>query len=410
MDLEIDHVPTWKKRRNLILPDDKRPRNPRISGRLSRPAYFDARLAAKYPRKRLPEGYPAYRYARTATAAQEYRQPDPKPVKVHVHADMLRVTYTDRAKGMDTGGPAHGGGKRGTVAGFSRASRKRMFEFMASVRNTGSMLFLTMTFDDTTAINSDDWLTACFETFRRRFERAYPKWRALWRKEGQDRKSGDYQGMVVPHYHLIVFTGVHYEKAGHEAVCESFREWGALAWQEITGTEDQNHLVYGFHVSPVRSRKHAYSYIGKYIGKTDSHNFTSGRQWGRIGRFDTSSSETFALDPDEYIAFRRLIKKWLRTRAQVPGPDAPPEEVEKWLLREKKQRRYSCRFARGSASAGCTVFGLGDTTASGEPQPLDAPFAQFVFEARRQMRDRREHKTGIDRTKNVPSNIYRNLQ
>lgn len=376
------------KRTGLILPQRTPDRKRAAAGPLSSPAYFDASPKNHKPRRKLSDGYPAYRYSQVAQASQALRLPDPKPVKVHVHADMLRITYTDAAKGRDSGGPEHGGGIRGTVTGFSRASRKRMFEFMASVRNTGSMLFATMTFDDTLAVNSDDWMLACFEAFRKRFERAYPTYKAIWRKEWQDRKSGDYEGMFVPHYHLLIFTGVHYEKHEHDAVSETFTAWAKDAWQQITSSTHEAHSVYGFHVTQVRSRKHAYAYIGKYLGKTENHGVSSGRAWGRIGKFDCSASETISLDADEYIAFRRLIKKWLKTRAAVPGPDAPPEEVEKWLLRTKKQRQFSSRFAKGSSSAGCTIFGLGDTITSGTGECRSDTFGQFMRECQRQISSR----------------------
>jgi len=376
-----------KKRSELILPPTP-PDGKAVN--LSSLAYFPAPFAGELRdrRKPMPEGYPYHYYARRATAAQEYRQPDPKPVKVHVHADMLKMTYTDAAKGLDTGsGPAAGGGKRGTVTGFSRASRKRMFEFMASVRNTGSMLFVTMTFDDTTAINTDEWLLACFEAFRKRFERAYPGYRALWRKEHQDRKSGIMVGTFVPHYHLILFMGSHYEKEEQDGKSAEFEQWGRDVWQEITGTDNPAHLIYGFHCTPVRSRKHAYAYVAKYVGKADFHGHSSGRCWGRIGKFDTSASQIFELSGDEYIALRRLVKRWLKTRAQVPAQDAPPEEVEKWLIRDKKQRKYSRTFARGLPSKGCGVFGLGDTVSDGTQIRECTVFLQFIAEVRRQSKE-----------------------
>lgn len=377
-------LPEWSRRVN----NQRRKRHS-----LSSVSYFPATSKNRVLRRKLPEGYHSRYYARRAVAAQTLRQRDPQPVKVHVHADLLKITYTDAAKGLDDN-HRRGGGIRGTVAGFSRASRKRMFEFMASVRNTGSMLFLTMTFDDTTAVNSDDWMLACFETFRKRFERAYPHCRALWRKEWQDRKSGDYEGMFVPHYHLLIFTGVHYEKCQHESVSEAFSAWAKDAWHEITSSTDENHIVYGAHVTPVRSRRHAYNYIGKYIGKQESNSLHTGRAWGRIGTFDCTASETFALDADEYIVLRRLIKKWLKTRAQVPSENASPEEVEKWLLRNKRQCAYARRFARGLSTEGCTVFGLGDGDYGGQEYDIFAGYWQFIAECRRQVADRHERERG----------------
>lgn len=392
--------PKWTDRYNGFILPETPPGVKRDT--LSSPAYFAAQFAAKYKasvngsrRSRLSAGYPAYRYSQSATAAQAYRQPDPKPVKVHVHADMLKVKFSDRAKGLpDRGRPETGGGLRGTITGFSRASRKRMIEFMASVRYTGSMLFVTMTFDDGTAVNSDDWMLSCFEAFRKRFERAYPGWRALWRKEWQDRKSGDLTGTFVPHYHLIIMTGVHYEKSEHDAVSDTFKTWGQDAWQEITASTDPNHILYGFHVTPVRNRKHAYAYVGKYVGKTEAHNLHGGRAWGRIGTFDCTVSETFSLASDEYVVFRRLVKKWLKTRAGAAQKTMDAAGLKKHARKVARARAYARCFSRQSAQKGCSIFGLGDTCMDGRPQDIFAGYWQFIAEAKRQAADSRARESG----------------
>lgn len=285
--------------------------------------------------------------------------------RVRVHADMLRIERPRELTGLPKQ-PGTGGGLRKEVTGFSRASRKRMIEFMASVRNVGSMLFLTMTYDDMA------WLTHWgthhdhFEAFRRRFERAYPSWRCIWRVELQERKSGILIGNKVPHFHLLVFTGVDYEKASHEAIASGFSGWGAAAWQEITASCDEAHLVYGFHVTPVRNRRHAYAYISKYIAKSEDDSLCIGRRWGRIGRFDTSYSETIQLSDEENIALRRLIRRWIKT----------------------KNPKFASRFARGSALTGFTIFGLGDTDRNGMRHGIGCSFEQFIVEVKRQTAER----------------------
>jgi len=347
---------------NTTIVTDKTGQNKRaVAPLLSSGAYFDRQRSNARKPLRHPSGYHSRYYMQRMSPAQSRRLRREKPVKVHVHADMLDIEISDEARGMVARDRSHsGGGVRGTVNGFSRASRKRMIEFMAKVRNTGSMMFLTMTYDDTTAWHDSEWMTACFETFRRRFERAYPGWRAIWRKEHQSRKSGALIGTFVPHYHFIIFTGENHEKQVLDGLCEAFTAWGSEAWQEITGSTDENHLVYGFHATPVRSRKHAYSYVGKYVAKCENNGISTGRVWGRIGQFDTSASETFLLSEDEYIELRRLVKRWLKNRS----------------------KQYSCRFAKMSPSKGCTIFGLGDTTVSGEKVPLMSGYGLFIEAAR----------------------------
>lgn len=333
---------------------------------LSSVAYFDAKLKNRRSQQNLPSGYPSRYYMQRQTPAQSRRIRSVKPVKVAIHADMMRITISDEQRGMQAREPGRGGGGiRGAVTGFSRASRKRMIEFMAKVRNTGSMMFLTMTYDDAGAAQNDDWHTACFEAFRRRFERQFPAWRAIWRKEHQARKSGELIGTFVPHYHLIVFTGGIYEGKALDELCEIFAAWGKEAWQEITGSTDANHLMYGFHCTPVRSRRHAYSYVAKYVAKCENNGISTGRSWGRIGQFDTSASETFVLSEDEYIELRRLVKRWLKNRSP----------------------KFARRFARSSATMGCTVFGLGDCSTEHAQETLFSGYYQFIDGAKRQALD-----------------------
>lgn len=355
---------------------------------LSSLAYFDASLKNHKSSLIHNQQYAGDSQPSRATAAQNRRIRHDKPVEIAVHADMLKVRLpANKRAAVDR--RSTGGGIRGTVNGFSRASRKRMIEFMASVRNTGSMLFLTMTFDDSVLMDLDDNLHPMFEAFRRRFERAYPTWKALYRKEWQDRKSGDFIGTFVPHYHFIIMTGVHYEKSELQTIADSFADWGKAAWHEITGSSDENHLIYGFDVSPIKSRKHAYYYVSKYVAKENSNGDFQGRHWGRIGQFDTSASEKFLLSEGEYIVFRRLVKRWLKTRIN-PLPDRATETQKKaHTERQKKQKKWSRRFAKGKASLGCTIFGLGDTCLDGSPSGLYGGYWQFIAESQRQIDERR---------------------
>lgn len=325
--------------------------------------------------------------------AQNSRVRAEKPVHIAIHADMLKVSISSVRRGLKDRSSS-GGGVRGNVTGFSRASRKRMIEFMASVRNTGCMLFLTLTFADDTVYGLDEQKAPMFEAFRRRFEREYPGWKALWRIEYQDRKSGLHVGTFVPHFHLLIFTGVHYEKAELDYKAETFRQWGSQAWHEITSSADEGHIIHGFNVSPVRTRRHAQYYIGKYVSKLSNNYPSSGRIWGRIGKFDCSVSETFKLDEDEYIAFRRLIKKWLKTRVSPLPENATEKQIQKHKQRLKKQRKFSGRFARDGANLGCTVFGLGDTLSGTTGEISSRTYYQFVIESQRQLTELRSIDRG----------------
>jgi len=356
---------------------------------LSSLAYFDARFKATHQPAKTDWTKTANWNGKRVSPAHNRRLRHASPVKVEVYADMVKVSIPDDRNGKQprsaAGGasvlekpmhpfggviglnlPRQSGGVRSAVAGFSRSSRKRMIEFMAKVRHTGSMLFLTMTYDDISLIREDLDLKAEFEAFRRRFERAFPTWAALWRIELQERKSGIHQGKLVPHYHLLVFTEEKYEDGYLQSIADSFRSWGAVAWQEITTSYEPSHLVYGFHVTPVRSRKQAYAYVSKYVGKAANDNYEIGRRWGRIGRFDTTSSETFTLDDQEHIALRRLIKRWLKN----------------------KKPEFGRKFGRMKISVGFSVFGLGDGLMDASDLNIFSGISQFIVEVKRQSLER----------------------
>jgi len=284
---------------------------------LSSPTYFDAKHESTHSPRTTDRTKTSRWNKAHVTPAQNRRIAHDKPARVRLYADMLQVDYPPEINGKKPRSTEYrGGGIRSTVTGFSRASRKRMIEFMAKVRHGGEMLFLTMTYDDGSLQRDDFDMKAEFEAFRRRFERAFPSWGALWRMEMMRRKSGELSGIDVPHYHMIVFVGETFDNPDIQTVCDAFVSWGAVAWQEITSSFDPYHIDYGFHCTPVRSRKQAYAYVGKYVGKHAEDEHEVGRRWGRIGTINTSLSETLIMSHDEIVIFRRLVKQWLKRRAR----------------------------------------------------------------------------------------------
>lgn len=347
-------------RRILSLPD--RPVK-RVSDTLSGVAYFPASTKVQHRQHTTRETHTARWNMTHVTPAQTRRIALEKPYKVTTYADMVKVETLPVENGViERDSSMRGGGLRGTVSGFSRASRKRMIEFMAKVRNQGTMLFLTLTYDDMAWLVKSDAHHSDLEAFRKRFERAYPTWCALWRVEVKTRKSGLLIGHDVPHFHMLIWTNE--STNDPDATAKAFWKWGNIAWHEITGSAAPEHLEYGFHVTALKSRKHAYSYVSKYVAKQDDDDLEIGRRWGRIGNFDTSAGEVFRFNQDEYIEFRRLVKRWLRS----------------------KNQRYSRRFARQSSGKGCTIFGLSDTIAGSDRSLLFYASECFISAAKEQAR------------------------
>jgi len=101
-------------------------------------------------------------------------------------------------------------GKRGACKGFSFGSRRRMLDRLNTVNVDASLpVFVTCTlpddvFDDSLssfAKTAKHWL----DNFTKRLLRVVPGACGFWRIEWQSRKSGKYEGKLVPHFHLLVW-------------------------------------------------------------------------------------------------------------------------------------------------------------------------------------------------------------
>lgn len=284
-------------------------------------------------RKNISEQRRSRAHLTSGTYFERYRT-EPA-LLLSVYADMIKLK-SPMQKPIHT--PDEKTRRRGNVRGFSKRSRKRLIEFMARVRLSGAMFFVTLTYPDVFPVEDPEQWDRHFEAFRDRFERRFPTYRAIWRKEFQDRKSGLYKGQIAPHFHLIIFTNIDPDTGHMDAIADTL--YGELSpmWHEVVNSYDPEHLRHGAHVAAVRSRKHAYAYVSKYVAKIEDDNYEFGRRWGRIGRFNTDPSIEIMLNREEYFQLRRIIKRWLK----------------------KRGRKYWRRFARQNCAFGCTVFGLGD--------------------------------------------------
>lgn len=290
---------------------------------------------------------------------------------VNIHADLLRVKSLAAIGGLSPS-PA-GGGLRGVISGFSQQSRMRLLQFMASIRLAEHIVFLTITYPDEFPIGDVDAWLAHFEAFRRRFERMFPRYRVIWRKELKPRLSGDNRGKIAPHYHMLIFTdapqdveitveqiqnrGLTIEKSV-SALSKFIENWAQKIWSEIVDSDDENHEQHGAFAVACRNRRHAYKYVSKYIAKIENDDFEVGRRWGRIGAFDTDASFTCVISKQEFVELLRMARAWMRSR----GSD------------------YSKKLV--GVSRGRSIFGLGDglVKTNDTKNPLGTVF-RMLFQA-----------------------------
>ena len=168
------------------------------------------------------------------------------------------------------------GGKRGAIAGFSSAARRRLMYFIASVRRDASLpLFITLTYPEN--FPDPKQSKKHLDAFFKRFNRAYPEHGTVWKLEPQERGA--------PHFHLMAWG------------CElsALMEFIPSAWYDIAGGGDEKHLLWhcgkfgNQHcVQQVRKFEGVRSYASKYLGKTFevagwSEKWT-GRFWGVVNR------------------------------------------------------------------------------------------------------------------------------
>lgn len=165
---------------------------------------------------------------------------------------------------------------RGRITAFSRQARMRMLRFVAHCNwpAIGKSLFITLTYPDSHAretVAARGMHKSLFFRYAEKFlGRQVP---ALWRVEWKPRQSGEYTGIVVPHFHLLV-CGVRYL---HWA---RVRAW----WRQIL--EVKGPLCTD--VQGIEGEGGVADYVAKYAGKIASLDIgtyqssvdPSGRHWG----------------------------------------------------------------------------------------------------------------------------------
>ena len=208
--------------------------------------------------------------------------------KLTLYPDLFTVSCISESEQV-------GGGKRGKIKIFSRASRKRLFEELHKLIFE-TVTFITLTYPEDFPVTSKIY-KAHLKEFRRRIEVKWGKISAFWRLEFQKRGA--------PHYHIMFFD------------CPPFDHFEiSWVWKCVTHTWDMAHELLGANVRLItdgRQERLIAFYVGKYIAKVDertenSYDEHTGRWWGRWNIEDEKPMEftlpdwqakravTFALD------------------------------------------------------------------------------------------------------------------
>lgn len=237
--------------------------------------------------------------------------PEDNEYRLSIHADVLKV------KRLNAPPPPHGKFARREVTGLSYKSRKRMIELLAMMVKPPDF-FLTLTWSDDVASIDPEKFRPHFEAFRRRLEYHYPDLSAMWRLEVETRKSGEREGEPICHYHMLIWLpnmDTDFKMSLLKGGGKLWRSW----WHDITGSQNEWHFKrYGLQLESIKSKRHAYHYVSKYVAKQTNDNMSIGRRWGRVGQFDTLPVFEIDLSRQNYIELKRLITTYfLKTRGGI---------------------------------------------------------------------------------------------
>lgn len=180
-------------------------------------------------------------------------------VSISAHCIKNKIHYTDR--------PRSGGGLRGLVDRFSKASRNRMLEKVSEMDFSNyQVFFVTLTyprrFPDCHVVKKHR------RAFEMRFVRKFPGGGFIWKQELQKRGA--------PHFHVIAWVP--------SGSCGDFRSFCLNSWVDIVDDPFQrdHHRRFGVDVTEMQSRRGVMSYTSKYCAK-ETDGFYPGRCWGICG-------------------------------------------------------------------------------------------------------------------------------
>ena len=196
---------------------------------------------------------------------------------------------------------------------FSRSSRRRFMRQLASVQVDASPVFATLTYPDHFPDDPKVWHRH-LDTFAKRFLRKFGAGFA-WKLEPKRRKSGENEGKIAPHYHLLIWGCSFVE----------LRNWIPQNWYEVVGSGDEKHLRAGTRVERVRSVRGVMWYASKYMAKVEKEDLGDLPNIGRLWGFKNRKLIPWADELEIALTERSAIKlmRWMRKSAGIPGYRMP---------------------------------------------------------------------------------------
>lgn len=196
---------------------------------------------------------------------------------------------------------AVGGGVRGEITEFTRASQTRLKKKLATWDFNGRVIILTLTYPrrfPTTATAKRH-----FERFQGRLRRNFPELAGMWKLE--------YQTRGAPHYHLVLETG----NCAIDII--KFRGWLDANWQAARGSNIPARTQAQWAKNDERARFYLTKETGKVIqtrgsqkARVENEIEHSGRFWGwhQKSRLVFNARE-ITLSAEAMWVFRRRLQE-----------------------------------------------------------------------------------------------------
>lgn len=249
-----------------------------------------------------------------------------------------------------------------------------MLNAMAQMRNVGTGYFVHLTFPGKIDFPARFVVTkqsakSALAALRKRLAREMPLSGGIWRMELKRRKSGASEGLICPHFHVMIFGVDQYMTK------KQFRTWIAKAWNEIVDPLDEDHFKSSTRTDLIVNRRHAMSYASKYSAKTgddtDEDGKLWGRRWGTFGNVDRSPVIIINTTPEKLVGVRREIRKFLEGRNKAAWNFAWNNKKTVGLVPVKPRRnRYAKRLSKLAIDDGFSILGLGDLSHENWKDPM----------------------------------------
>ena len=274
---------------------------------------------------------------------------------VEINEGFIRVHVQNQKNLQGSGRPSI----RGKITSFSKKSRNRMIQRMASLTQVPN-LWIDFTFaDDVMSGKSVDdraiFSSKCIDNLGKFLNKLFPGSWDLWRREYEDRKSGKLQGEECPHFHVLLHIQ-NLTVKNYVGIALKLLSY----WVAMTGTRDPNAMKVAMNPKSyrlIKDRKMAQVYVSKYVAKEEQHplddDASLGRFWGSHGKLPVGQPEFEVLSDGEEMLLRRYIRRFVKKQRMK---NLVKSDSGFWILIQRHTVRRLIKFIKRQNEDDLTQF------------------------------------------------------